>query len=169
MNKTIVFDMDGTIADLYAVDNWLSFVQLHEIVADVIFPHNTVIQPRKLILGVGGIAAHQVEVLVLGGDDTALVAVLVDAEVVGDAQRLLPGKNSRAGVAGLVGAVPEAGIAGQVELRLLRPHLRLLQADDVGVGEVTEVQKAFIQTGPQAVDVPGNQSHGQFLSFSVLL
>lgn len=27
MNKTLVFDMDGTIADLYGVDNWLDDLQ----------------------------------------------------------------------------------------------------------------------------------------------
>ena len=27
MNKAIIFDMDGTIADLYAVENWLPMLR----------------------------------------------------------------------------------------------------------------------------------------------
>ena len=30
MNKTLVFDMDGTIADLYGVENWLPMLVAHD-------------------------------------------------------------------------------------------------------------------------------------------
>lgn len=30
MNKTLVFDMDGTIADLYGVENWLEMLQAED-------------------------------------------------------------------------------------------------------------------------------------------
>ena len=87
------------------------------------------------------------------------MAVLVDPEVIGHRQGLLPGKDGGAGIARLVGAVPVAVIARQVELRLLRAQFRLLQADHVGARHGAEVQKALPQAGPQAVDIPGNQSH----------
>ena len=82
------------------------------------------------------------------------MAVDVRAEVVGHRQRLAAGKDGGAGIARLVGAVPEPVIAGQVKFRLLRTHLCLLQADHVRVGKGAEIQKALAQTGAQAVDIP---------------
>ena len=137
-----------------AVDHRLHRVQLQEVFAEVVLPFHAVVQPRQLILGVGGVAAYQPEVLKLGGDDPPLVAVDVRAKIVGDGQRLPPGEHGGAGVAGLVRAVPEHVVARQVELRLLRAHFRLLQADDVRVREGAEIQKSLAQTRPQAVDVP---------------
>lgn len=76
------------------------------------------------------------------------------AKVVCHRQRLPSGENSRAGISGLVGAVPESVIALQLKLRLLRPHLRLLQTDDIRVRKGAEGQETFIQTGPQPVHIP---------------
>ena len=137
-----------------AVDHRLLGVQLHEIGADIVLPRHAVVQPRQLILGVGGVAADQIEVLELRRDDPSLVAVYVIPEVVGHGQGLAACEHGGAGVARLVGAVPEAVVALQRKGCLLRAHLRLLQADDIGVRQCAEIQKALIQTGPQAVDVP---------------
>ena len=84
----------------------------------------------------------------------------VIAKIISDAQRLPAGENGCAGIAGFIGTVPEPVVAGQIELRLLRAHFRFLQADHIGVGKGAKIQKAFIQAGPQAVDVPGYQFHG---------
>src|SRR5699024_10966611 len=69
------------------------------------------------------------------------------------------GEHRGAGIAGLVGTVPVAVIAGQVEFRLLRAHFRLLQTENVRIGHGAEVQKTLAQAGAQAGDAPGYQSH----------
>ena len=137
-----------------AVDHRLFGVQLRQIGADVVLPLHAVVQTGQLVLGVGGVAADQIEVLELSGDDPALVAVDVVAEVIGHGQGRPAGEHGGAGIARLVGAVPEPLVALQLEGRLLRPHLRLLQADDIRIRQGAEVQKALVQAGPQAVDIP---------------
>ena len=130
-----------------------------KIVPQVILPLHAVVQPGKLVLGVGRVAAHQIEFRVFRRNDPSLVTVDLLAEVIGNREGRLPGKHGGAGIARLVGAVPVAFIARQVEFRLFRAHLRLLQADHICVRKGAEVQKALAETGPQAVDVPRYQFH----------
>ena len=156
-----IFQVDLLVGHVQvpAVDHRLFPVQLAKVLPEIVLPGHAVIQTEELVLGVGGIAADQVKVRELRRDDPPLVAVLVDSKVIGDVQRLPPGEDGGAGVARLVRAVPEALVAGEIKLRLLRAHFRLLKADDVRAGEGAEVQEALFQAGPKAVDVPGNQSH----------
>ena len=95
-----------------------------------------------------------IEIRVFRGDDPALVAVDVIAEAEHHRKRLLPGQNGGAGIALLLGGVKIPVIALQLKLRLLRPHLRLLQTDDIRVRKGAEGQETFIQTGPQPVHIP---------------
>ena len=59
-----------------------------------------------------------------------------------------------------IGGVEKAVVAFQIEHRLLRLQLRLLQAEAVCVYLMEKVLKTLLNTGSQAVYVPGNQSHG---------
>ena len=145
--------------EIAAVDHRLRLIQLHQIVPQIVLPLHAVVQPGQLVLGVGRVAAHQIEFRVFRRNDPSLVAVDLLAEVIGNREGRLPGKHGGAGIARLVGAVPVAFIARQVEFRLFRAHLRLLQADHICVRKGAEVQKALAETGPQAVDVPRYQFH----------
>ena len=87
------------------------------------------------------------------------MVVLVDAKAVRDGQRVLPGKNSGAGVALFFRIGPELLIAGGFQLQLSGLELGLLQAEEVGVRLLKKIQKALAQAGAQAVDIPGNQLH----------
>ena len=46
-----------------AVDHRLLAVQLQQVRPDIVLPLHAVVQPGQLILGVGGIAAHQIKIL----------------------------------------------------------------------------------------------------------
>ena len=94
------------------------------------------------------------------------MAVDIRSEAVGDGQGLLLGQHRRAGVAFFIGGVKVAVIALQIEHRLLRLELGLLQAEDVRVLGFHIFQKALGQARPQAIDVPAYQLHGGFLLFS---
>ena len=145
--------------EIAAVHHRLYGVQLAEIRPDIVLPLHTVIQPGQLILGIGSIAAYQIELRVLRRDDPALMPVDLFPEVTGNRERRPPGKDGGAGVTCLVGAVPVALIARQLKRRLLRPHFRLLKADHVGVRKGAEIQEALAETRPQAVDIPRYQFH----------
>ena len=149
-----------------AVHHGLFPVQLQKIRPQIVLPLHPVGEPLQPVLTVGGIAAHQIEVRVLRRDDPALVAVDILSEAVGDGQGLLLGQHRRAGVAFFIGGVKVAVIALQIEHRLLRLELGLLQAEDVRVLVFHIFQKALGQARPQAIDVPAYQLHRGFLLFS---
>ena len=51
-------------------------------------------------------------------------------------------------------------VAGKIQFDLTGLELRLLQAEAVSVYLPEKVLKTLLNTGSQAVYVPGNQSHG---------
>ena len=52
MSKTLVFDMDGTIADLYGVDNWLNYLQNENPLPYLIAKPIYQIEDLNLLIGV---------------------------------------------------------------------------------------------------------------------
>ena len=87
------------------------------------------------------------------------MVVLVDAKTIADAQRLGFGEDSDAGIALFLGAVPVLVVARKIKVGLVRLHLGLAQAEDVGVLGLKKIKKALARTGAQAVYIPGNQFH----------
>ena len=73
--------------EIAAVDHRLRLIQLHQIVPQIVLPLHAVVQPGKLVLGVGRIAADKVKFRVLRRNDPALVAVDVIAEKVDQLNR----------------------------------------------------------------------------------
>ena len=71
-----------------AHDDRLLRIQLYQILAEGILPRHAVIQTLEFILRVGRIHGNEVEFAVVGGDDTALVVVLLNAKTIGDVLRL---------------------------------------------------------------------------------
>ena len=146
-----------------AENHRLDGVQLCQIGAEIVLPLHPVVDALEAVLGVGGVAAHQIEIGVLGGNDPSLMAVEVVAKAVGYGEGLLPGENGGTGIAFFVSVVPVHMVARQVQLYLACLELGLLQAVDVGSRLPAEIKKALLQTGPQAVDIPGNQFHKRLL------
>ena len=92
------------------------------------------------------------------------MVVLVNTDTVCHAERLVAGEYSRSAIAFLVGIVPIRliPVEGEVELSLL--HLRLLQAEEIGIQFTEHLTEALALTGAKAVHIPRNQFH----SFSLL-
>ena len=137
-----------------AEDHGLDLVQLAQVLAEIVLPDHPVVDALQAPLGVGSVAAHQVEALIFCGDDPALVAVDVVPEAVSHRQGLRPGEDGGAGVALLIGVVPVHVVAGELQLHLALLDLGLLEAVHVRPQGLAGLQKALFQTGPQAVDVP---------------
>jgi hypothetical protein len=119
-----------------------------------------VVQTGQTALCVGSIAGHEEELGVLGGDDPSFIVQLGNANAVAYGKGLLFGEERRAGVALLLGRVPVLVVAGKIQFDLTGLELRLLQAEAVSVYLMEKVLKTLLNTGSQAVYVPGNQSHG---------
>ncbi len=82
-----------------------------------------------------------------------------DAELMGEDRSA--GGQQRAGIAGADGGIPDhAHVRGKGEGDLLGKGLDFLQAENVGIfgGEI--LGESFVQTGANAVDVPGDNFHG---------
>ena len=87
------------------------------------------------------------------------MVVFLHADAVSHLYGLFLCKNCSAGIALFLGAVPVLVVARKVKVGLVRLHLGLAQAEDVGVLGLKKIKKAFARTGAQAVYIPGNQFH----------
>ena len=132
----------------------LLLLETEQIVPEGIFPFHPVGKACQPPLGVGGIHIHQEKLREPAGDDPALGVMLRQPQAISYIQGFFFGKDRRAGIALLLGAVPILKIAGGVHLRLLFLHLGFLDAEDIGLTFLKIIQKSFSQTGPQAVDIP---------------
>ena len=153
--------------EVAAVDDGLLAVKALQVVAHGVFPCHPVVEALQPVLGVGGIAAYEEELGHLERDDAAFVVVLVDADAVGHVERLVAGEDGCSGIAFLVGGVPVALVAFELEVELSGLHLCLLQAEEVGVELAEDVAEAFALTGAEAVDVPRYQFHIVGFKFQV--
>ena len=145
-----------------AVDHRLGFVQRHEVVPQVVLPAHAVVDPLQFVLGVRGVAAHQIEFLIFQRDKPPLVVVLVDIHAQGLRHGGVGGEDGGAGIALLLRRVPELVYPlPQGDIRLPPLHLGLLKTEEVGHVPLIEVRKPFFHTGPQAVYIPGNKYHSK--------
>ena len=143
-----------------AVDHRLGFVQRHEVVPQVVLPAHAVVDPLQFVLGVGSVAAHQIERLILQGDEPPLVVMLVDVHTVGGVNGGVGSKDGGAGIALLLGGAPELqNTLSQRDVRLSPLHFGLLEAEKVRPLGLIKFGKPLFHTGPQAVYVPGNKYH----------
>ena len=137
-----------------ADDDRLFGIELLQVVLEIVFPMHAVVEAAEAVLGVGRIDVDEVEVGHLERDDAPFVVVLIDADAVGNRQRLMAGEDGCSGVAFLVGGVPVALVAIELEVELSGLHLRFLQAEEVGIQLAEGVAEAFSLAGAQPVDVP---------------
>ena len=111
-----IFQINGLMGDVQvaAEHHGLFCFQLLEAAEERVLPLHPIVQPGQLPLGVGGVDGEQIEVAHVEGNDAPLVVMLLQAQTVGHVKRLLPGENSRAGVALLFRVVPILMIPRQV-------------------------------------------------------
>ena len=142
-----------------AVDHRLFPVQGLQIGQQVCLPPHSVVDAFELLLGIGGVAAYQIEGIKLQGDEPPLVVVLLQPHAVADAEGLPPGEHRCAGIPLFFSAVPILPVALQLQRQLAGLELGLLQAEDICVQSVEGVLKSLVEAGPQAVYIPGDQFH----------
>ena len=142
-----------------ADDDGFLLVEPTQISLEVGFPLHAVVQAPQSVLRIGRIDGDEIERGHFERDDAPLVVVLVDADAVADAQRLMAREDGRAAVALLVGVVPIGTVALEVEVELPLLHLGFLQTEEVGIQLFEHIAEAFAHAGSQAVDIPGNEVH----------
>ena len=123
-----VLDVDFLVGYIQVAteDDGFLLVESLQISAEVVFPPHAIVESLQPVLRVGRIAAHKEERLHFERNDAPLMVVLVDAQPVADAERLVLRENRRARIAFLFGRIPVALVALEREVELSRLHLRLL-------------------------------------------
>ena len=150
-----------------ADDHGLLPIQPSQVIPEGFFPGQAVINSGQLLLGVWGIAGDQEKVWVFQGDQPPFGIQLRRANAVGHGKRGLFGKDSRAGVALFLGGIPELAVARGFQLNLPRLQFGFLQTEKVGVRFLKIIQKALGNTGPQAVNIPGDEFHRESFLFLI--
>ena len=134
-------------------------IQSLQELAEIIFPGHTVIQSFQLGLGVRGVAGYEIEVVILQGDDSSFVVVLLHAHTVAHAQWLVAGIDGCARISLLLGIVPVAFVAIELQVELTFLHLGLLQAEEVGIERLELALEVLAHASTQAIHVPGYKLH----------
>ena len=137
-----------------AEDNRLFLFQGFEISKKSVFPFHAVGKPFQLILGVGRVYGYHIIMIKFKSDHTALPVMLLDSDSIGNAERLFLCKNGRSGISLFLRIIPVLMIAGKLQTDLAFLQLGFLNTEDIGIRFPEKIQKSFIETGPQTVDIP---------------
>ena len=145
-----------------AEDDRLFLFQLAEVLAKRGIPFTRpVIKTEQLTLRVRRIDIHEKEVGELDVHDAPLGIEIRLPHSQCDIHWLLPGEDGCAGIALLLGGIPETLEAIRpIDLRhLVSIRLGLLQADHVRSASGHEIKKAAPQHCSNTIHIPGNQFH----------
>ena len=153
IGKVDVFMGDIEVA---AEDDRLFLRESCHIVRHRILPCHAVGKTREAALAVRRVADDEIVTAEVGGDDTPLLIMLLDAKTIGDGKRFPLREECSTTVALLHGTVPVLVVAGKHHLDLVRLQLRLLQAHAVCIECCESVHEAFLHAGSETIDVPGN-------------
>ena len=129
-------------------------VQLLQETAEIIVPRHAVVQSLESVLRVGCVNRYKVKIFHFQRDDSSFVVVLVNAQTVGNRQRLVACKDSRARVSFFLGIIPVRGITLKAQVKLSGLHFGFLQAEKVGIQLVKSITETFIATGAESVHIP---------------
>ena len=143
-------------------DDRLGLFQLLQVRAERGVPDfRAEIQTDEFALGIGGVNADEGEILELGIHNAAFVIDLLLTDAVSHIERFFLREDSGAGVALLLGGVPELVItAGPEHIgNLIFLRLGFLEAEHVRLGIAHEIQQALAQGRAHTIDVPGNEFH----------
>ena len=69
-------------------------------------------------------------------------------------------------VAFFLGIIPVGKITGQRKVDLSLLQLGFLNTENICISFMKKIKKAFLDTGTQSVDIPGNQFHSILHSFN---
>ena len=140
-------------------DNGFLLIETLEIGTEGIFPRHAIIETFQAILRIRCVTADEVEIRHFKRDDTAFVVVLIDTDTIGHIERLVAGKDGGTRIAFLIGIVPIRLIAlkGQIKLSFL--HLRLLEAEEVGIQLTENLTESFTLASAKSIDIPTDKFH----------
>ena len=166
-----IFQVDFLVrhVQVAAHDDGFLLVQFQQVRPEGVFPRHAVVQAAQAVLAVGRVTGHEVKVGHLKRDDTTLVVMLLNAHAVAHAQWLVAAVDGSARVAFLLGIVPVRAIALKLQVQLTRLHLSLLQAEEIGVQLLEDVAEPLAHYGPQAIHVPRDEFHSQYIMIVVIL
>ena len=137
-------------------NNRLFLLQLLQKLAKIILPLHPIRKSRQLILGVRRIAGHHIIIRVLRRNDAPFMIVLLNAETVAHAKRLLLRKQRCSRISFLLRIAPILIIPRKLQINLPFLQLALLNTENIRIQLMKYIQKSLSHTRPQAVYVPGN-------------
>ena len=149
-------EIDRFVRDVHvtADDDALARCEIGQILPKAVLEGATVVDARKLVLGIRRIDAHEVEALELERHRAALAVEAAIADPVENGERLALREDGRARIALLLRVAPVLVIIPEVEWALPLLELCLLDGEDVRVEFAEDVIKTLLDDGAQPVDVP---------------
>ena len=156
-----ILQVDFLVSHVHVATHYhrLARIESKQIGAEIVFPAHAVVEAAQSVLAVGRIDAHQEEFVHFKRNHTSLVVVLVDAYAVGDIERLVAAENRRTAISFLVGIIPPRLITRKLKVELSCLHLRLLQAEEIGIKLRKNLAEILPHYGTQAINIPTNKLH----------
>ena len=140
-------------------DDRFAGIQRQQILTEVVLPRHAIVQAFQSVLRVRRVTCNQKELFHFKRDDTALVVVFVDTNAVGDVEWMVAGENRCAGVSLFIGVVPVTLVTVILKVELTFLHLRLLQAEEIGIQLPEGLAESLAFASTQTIDIPTDEFH----------